>query len=434
MTPPGRTPIATGNQFSFPNRSQAQRTAIRNRVINTVNATWGRWYVPRRESVVPGCGHTITGWTVKRGTIKAATWSFNDAGVRDALVRAAQRGVSVQIVAARGVNRRENYRAWSSLRRYLRNNPGDRYLRGTANRNWAWECSGACRGRGGAPHSKYILFSDVRSSGNAHIPNITVQTSMNLTRFAWTGQWNSAVALRGNTAVYNRFLQIFRESAHKRVRGYQSTRDGGVINSFYPGGSSSKDPILGALNRVRCTGSTISGSRGRTRVRVIQYAIYDTRGNAIARKLRRLWNAGCDVRVIYSVSSRPVLGILRSRSGRGRIPVRQSVIKNRRGDVVKYNHSKWLAIAGHYSGHSRGTWTVVNGSANWSDFAYRSDETMQQYFGHVWAGSYFRNFRTTWRQKSSKVPNVGRVSAGGRLLPEQPTFGRGIYRYMTEGG
>lgn len=424
-------PMAMGSHFSFPNRSTAQRVAIRNRVIHTIDSTWGRYYTPRRESPIPGCGATVTGWNVKRGTIRMATWSFNDWGVRDALVRAANRGVSVQIIAARGVNAEENYRPWSSVRSFLRTHPGDAHIRGTSSRNYAYECSGACRGRGGSPHSKYFLFTDVRHRSNAHLRNVVIQSSMNLTRFAYKGQWNHATALYNRDSVHRRYNQVFRQSAAKQVHGYESTSNDGFVNSFYPGGSLSRDPVRAALNHVRCTGAATGN--GRTRVRLIQYAIYAARGNAIAKKLRGLWNNGCDVKVIYSVSSRPVLKILRSKAGRGRIPVRQSVIRNRRGEIAKYNHSKWLGIAGYYAGRSRGTWTVLSGSANLSDAAYRSDEQMQQAFGHRWANPFFRNFNATWRQKTSKVPKYGRVTATARMLPEQPIFGRGVYRYLSEG-
>ena len=67
---------------------------------------------------------------------------------------------------------------------------------------------------------------------------------------------------------------------------------------------------MSALSRVGC--------RGGTRIPIIQYAIHDTRGNRIAKRLRNLWNAGCNVRIIYSITSRPVLKILRSRSAGAR--------------------------------------------------------------------------------------------------------------------
>ena len=40
---------------------------------------------------------------------------------------------------------------------------------------------------------------------------------------------------------------------------------------------------------------------------MINYAIYAARGEWIAQKLRSLWHAGCDVSIIYSVTTRPVL-------------------------------------------------------------------------------------------------------------------------------
>lgn len=432
MTPPSRAPMGQGAHFSYPNRSSAERVAIRNRVVNTINSTWGRWYTPKRESVIPGCEGTITGWDVHRGTIRMTTWSFNDWGVRNALVRAAQRGASVQIIAAKGINAtgvdgKGPYKPWVSVRNWLRSNPGDHWIARTASRNYAWDCSGACRGRGGTPHSKFFLFNDVASTANAHVAKITVQTSMNLTGFAYKGQWNQAV-VTWNARVYDRFLQVFKQMAAKQVHGYEATSNGGVHNFFYPGGSLSKDPVLRALNRVRCTGAASGGIRGRTRIRVIQYAIHDTRGTTIAKKLRGLWNAGCDVRVIYSVTSRPVLKILRARSGRGPVPMKQSVIKNRAGEIVKYNHSKWLAIGGRY-GASRGTWTVLSGSANWSNFAYACDEQMQQMFGSSWTNPFFATFDRTWKQKTSRPPQSGRASNGARMPPE-PVIGQGIYKYM----
>ena len=63
--------------------------------------------------------------------------------------------------------------------------------------------------------------------------------------------------------------------------------------------------------------------------------------------------------------------------------MRQSVIKNRKGEIVKYNHSKWLAISGNYGG-SPGRWTALSGSANWSNLAFTSDEQMQQLYGYGW--------------------------------------------------
>jgi hypothetical protein len=403
--PPRNAPMTTGAHFSFPNRSSAERMAIRNRVLNTIKSTWGWYYVP-----VGGC------FQRKRGTIRLTTWSFNDWGVRDALVAAADRGTKVQIIASAGVNRRENYKPWKSLKAALNSAARRRAPR----YNFARECSGACRGSGGTSHTKYFLFEDV---GRSHqVRNIVAQSSMNLTKFAYQGQWNQATAMRDRNDVFNRFRGIFNQAAsHGRTgRGYRRYVTGNVVNIFFPKGRAA-DPVLALLNRVRCAGGT--------RVRVIQYAIHSNRGNAIAKKLRSLWNNRCDVRIIYSISSRPVLGILRSRAGRGPIPMRQSVIKNRRGEIVKYNHSKWLAIAGSIGPK------IQAGSANWSDLANVSDEQMQEVNGSGITGQHFANFNKTWRQSTSRVPRFGRV-AGESLadVPVQPHWGEGELRYLSEWG
>ena len=55
--------------------------------------------------------------------------------------------------------------------------------------SFARECRGSCRGRGGTPHAKYFLFTNV---GTHTSPNVVIQTSMNLTPMGYQGQWNQA--------------------------------------------------------------------------------------------------------------------------------------------------------------------------------------------------------------------------------------------------
>jgi hypothetical protein len=274
--------------------------------------------------------------------------------------------------------------------------------------------------------------------GKTHRGNLVVQTSMNLTRFAYRGQWNQATVW-DNAGVYNSFSDIFERVRSKQQGGIRSYTNGGVTSVFWPRGSLSNDVILRALNNTRCKGATAGGVNGRTRVRMINYAIYQKRGTAIAKRLRAMWNSGCNIRIIYSVSSRPVLSILRSKSGRGPIPMRQSVIKNRRGEIVQYNHSKWLAISGVYAGKSRGTYTVLPGSANLADLSYTSDEQTQHIFSSAWTRPYFSNFDSTWKQKTSRAPSVGRLGAAANArvlssMPEQPTWGQGEYKYLNPMG
>ena len=173
-----------------------------------------------------------------------------------------------------------------------------------------------------------------------------------------------------------------------------------------------------ALKKVRCKGTTRGGdSRHRTQIRVIQYAIYNTRGAWIAKKLKRLWNAGCNVKVIYAVTSRPVLAILRSRAGRGPIPVRQSAVRNAYGDLVKYNHNKWMSITGRY-GSSRRAYVVLTGSSNWGTLAFASDEQMQLIRSYRHTRQYLTGFTKTWKQRTLATHAVpARVYSFGRMLP-----------------
>ena len=66
-----------------------------------------------------------------------------------------------------------------------------------------------------------------------------------------------------------------------------------------------------ALSGVRCRYAKPGSTRkGRTKIRIVQYAMHGTRGIWIAKRLRKLRNAGCNIAIIYSVASRPVRDIL----------------------------------------------------------------------------------------------------------------------------
>ncbi len=416
-----------GSYFSYPNRSKKERRAIRNRVLLTIRSVWGG----RRNSL----GTPMP----TNGTIRIATWSFEDWAVAKALVAARNRGVSVQVVAAAGKNKKS--RAWRYLRKHLGSRlyrPGHRVT--APMYSFARRCKGSCRGPGGTPHAKYFLFDNV---GSRHVRNVVVQTSMNLTDFAYTNQWNQAQVV-WSRSVHADFARVFAQARRARPVNppYHVYATGNVVDLFFPrpGATAAGDPVMQLLNRVGCTGAAAGGTRsGRTRIRIIQYAIYGQRGTWIAKKLRYLWDHGCDLGIIYSISSRPVLSILRSRSGRGPVPMRQSVIKNDQGEIVKYNHSKWMTITGHW-GSSRAEYLTLAGSANWANLAFSSDEQMQRISGARTAHGYLAAYAKTWRQRTSAAPAFGRVLGAGRMLPAPlpddapagaPAFGTGVYRYLT---
>src|SRR4051812_32204597 len=53
--PLSNAPVASGDYFSFPNRTAAERGAIMNRVVNTINSTWGTRYTPELQNQPVGC-------------------------------------------------------------------------------------------------------------------------------------------------------------------------------------------------------------------------------------------------------------------------------------------------------------------------------------------------------------------------------------------
>jgi hypothetical protein len=410
--------------FAYPN-SKSDRMVIRKRVLRTIQSTWGG---PRTRAGLARAGN---------GTIRIATWSFKDWAIAKALVAARNRGVSVQIVAAKAANKGSG--PW----RYLRKKLGGRlYKPGHPNTrelvSFARQCRGACRGPGGTAHAKYFLFDKVGSSRTRYI---TFQTSMNLTRFAYTHQWNQAQVMKSKV-VYDDFVYVYRQARIGRpvAQPYRARLVAPSIADYFfprPRARAAQDPVMDILDRVACTGAGSGGNANhRTRIRIIQYAMYGDRGVWIAKKLRNLWGRGCDIKIIYSLVTRPVLQILRSGSGRGAVPMRQSVTKNGSGEITKYNHSKWMTISGRWA-PSRSNWITFTGSANWSLLAFGSDEQMQRIHSRAQTLLYLRSFNKTWGQKTSKRPPSGRVIESARTVPlpgvpeDDPAWGEGVYRYMT---
>ena len=391
----GRPPHAyspvPGSYFSYPNRSGRLKRAIRSRLLASIRSTWGG---PRDGSLA---------WT-GNGTIRLATWSFNDWQIARALVGAHRRGVSVQVIAARRANR--HHPAWRWLRHRLGSRLAHPSVAQSADRvSFARQCRGSCRGRGGTPHAKYMLIDKV---GPTQTRDVVIQTSMNLTRMAYNGQWNQAQVMR-SAAVYDDYLRVFKQArlGGRVTTPYHTAALGSVVNYFFPRpkATADEDPVMQALSGVRCTGARAGGTKkGRTKIRVVQYAIHGTRGVWIAKRLRKLRNAGCNIAIIYSVTSRPVREILLSRRGGGPIPVRQSVLIDRWGWVNGYNHGKWMTITGAW-GSSKADHLTFSGSANWSNEAFGNDEQMQLIRSETTARAHNKSFAKTWRQRSSRPPS-----------------------------
>jgi hypothetical protein len=398
VTPDSYTP-PSGMTFTHPYRKR-YRNLIRTRLVRAINS-------------VPSGAY-----------IQIASWSFASKTYRDALSAAKARGVRVQIVLAQ-----RNKPSNSDYRRLVRRFGTTLNPQGS----WVRKCYHSCRGTGGTMHSKIFLFSQVYRT-----PYVEMTGSANLTDFAVSNQWNQMNTVTGNKEVYDGaqqiFLQMYRDRA-VRPSYVEETYASypGFRAFFYPRGaiSPANDFMLKALAPVRCRGAVNAAPGGRTIVRIAMYAWYQQRGKWLAKRVRQLWNQGCQVQIVFAISSNPVKKILYSPSGRGRIPMRQILLTNSRHVPIYYLHDKWVAITGNYAGN-RANSVSFQGSFNFSDLGFSSDEQFQLIPGRAVYNRFARDFKLLWKDRQARAPSpVSKIpTIEGRYSQNDLRLGRGKYRYM----
>jgi hypothetical protein len=387
----------SGVVFSHPYRKR-YRYKIRDRILRTIN------------SVPPG------------GRIQVASWSFSSKGYLNALNDARRRGVVVQIVLAQR-NHRKNSDYYALRKRF-----GSTI---TPNGSWVKKCVYSCRGRSGTMHSKIFLFSS-----SFRTPYVMMTGSANLTDFAVTNQWNQVNTVSGpaNKAIYDEGVRIFNQMVRDRqaVPMYVETAYPTLTSYYYPttSASTSTDFMYKALRRVHCRGAT-NTSDGRTTVKIAMYAWYQQRGQWLAKLVRSMWQQGCNIQIVYGISSDPVKKILYSPSGRGRIPMRQILLTNTKHVPIYYIHDKWVAIRGSY-GRSTGTAVSFQGSFNFSDLGFKSDEQFQMLPGSSYYAAFNRDFTLLWKDRQARAPSpISKIpTIEGRYSQNDLRLGTGTYRYM----
>lgn len=380
-----------GTLFSHPFR-KGHRNLIRKQIIKTI------------KSVPYG------------GQIRIASWSFSSKKYRKALNQARKRGVSVQIVLA-GRNNKYNS-DWGKLKKAFGTN--------RKASSWVKRCKKSCRGVKGTQHSKMFLFSQAYQTRW-----VTMTGSANLTDFAVTGQWNQMTTMVNDATVYNQALGIWNEMARDRKASpmYRVYNTPDNVMYYYPrGGVDPKnDFMMETLNKIKCTG----GVGGRTKVRIVNYAWYEDRGRWLARKVRSMWNAGCDISIVYGIMGNAIKNFLYSPKGRGRIPMRQILLANRSGDPIYYVHDKWIAVKGYF-GKDRNAAFAMQGSFNFSNLGLYSDETFQRLWGRAQYKLYNKDFKLLWKDRQSRAPSpTSTISNVERTAPGEPRLGQGTYAYMS---
>jgi phosphatidylserine/phosphatidylglycerophosphate/cardiolipin synthase-like enzyme len=341
----GRYTPRPGVTYNSPVGSHAKKRAIFDKILRSIRST------PKGQD------------------IRIMSWNIQSRGAVDALLRAQRRGVRVRVLMSRSNAAAINNTSWARLHRGLR--LGNTH-RKKSRHSWARTCASSCRGRSGAAHAKYYLFS---RSGRAR--QVVIHGSSNLTTASTTNHWNDFYTTVNREAPYKFFVKVFSQMAKDRpVRSpYTSWTNGSDKFMFFPG-PKKYDPVMSLLDKVRCHGATNTRSH-RTRLLIAPDVLREERGMRLGRKVWQLWQNGCDLRVGYTIVGGTVGRMMRRPGQRGRgVPMRH-LVQDNNGDGMfdNYFHLKSMSVVGHI-GRDRSNWLTLNGSSNWSGRGFRSDENL----------------------------------------------------------
>jgi len=391
-------------------------------------AKFNHWNIKRyRNTIRRHMLHTIN--SVPRGaTIRWMVFSFGDWAIEKALVRATKRGVSVQVLG--NYKNRETWAPWRRLQASLGTSTAKRG-RDPERLSWARQCRKSCRGWGGNLHVKLYLFSQVAS-----VPDVTMYGSWNPTWVANQRQWNH-LDTRWDPDMYRQYLTIFAQAKRDRPVGYAHWMSGGMENFVFPkpGTTAATDPINNELAKISCVSPPdAAGTTHATVIRIGMYVFGGSRGTWMAKRIRALWNQGCDVRILFGFASPRALSILYSPSGRGRIPMKQAM-KVEHGMPYRYLHHKFVAVSGVYDGVP-GSNVVWAGSTNFSNLGFSADDLTVRTMDAGITRAYFADWDITWRGPNVHRPRAGLANpegrvAGGPLSQKlRAPLGQGYYSYL----
>ena len=362
--------------------------------------------------------------------IRFATWNMRSDDLTNALIAAHRRGVSVRVVIDRlNANPTNPNSSFERLTNALKFGQKQR-PRGM--KSFTRRCVSACRAPRGIAHTKFYLFSKVRSGKNKSVDDVVMYGSANATDLAAFSQSNDLYTLRGPGAIHGEFDRIYRQMTRdkKVTQPYEAYDHGSFSEYFYPykGVGTDADPLMADLNAIVCKGATDgTGTKEVTKIRIAQTSMWGDRGIKIARRLATMWNRGCDIKLVYAVLGNEVLSQLR-RASRGGVPIRQiAQDPNRDGIYDRYLHMKNMSVSGVYAGTTnvQVTW---NGSANWTSVALASDEVVARIYSGRVRREYSRwvDYLFAHPPKFSCNPICGgAVNRGSLLVGEGKTFAVG---------
>lgn len=366
--------------------------------------------------------------------IGVLSWNIRDDVFVDKLIAAHKRKVTVRVLVAKGNWKDDNPNPlMDQLDKVLRTK-GKRWSndrRPKVERSKVKGCRSSCRGSRGIAHAKYYLFSHVGPKLERPLATgVVMQGSANATIVATNRQWNDLHTIKDRPEVYRYFNRIFEESERDKPVEPPFSRKvfDGFTAEFLPWGGRTDDPTLRQLNRINCLGAKGDASvGGRTHIRIAQTAFLDERGELIARRLKTMWDRGCDVKIVYALMGKKILRIMREPTGNGPVPIQQ-ITQDWDADGVydRYLHTKFMTVSGVYAGNPAAE-VSINGSTNWTAKAMRSDETI----GIVYDAAIRRQY-ADWVDQRFANPPPGAAPAGrmiaSRIAPGAEIPGPDRYR------
>jgi len=303
------------------------------------------------------------------------------------ILAAQKRGVVIRVLMDSGNASAEvPNRAWRLLRaglaKYNKAHP-------KAAKSQAKVCKGACRrSSGGQAHAKFFLFEKAGAS-----KYVVMQGGNNLTLASAINQWNDMYTHTGNVDLYRFMVQRYKEmwkdrNPKKQWMGYTDNPKFKIYLSPRGTGfgkSETSDPLLKTLNATKCKGANggAGNGNGRTVIRVAPDVLRGVTGSSwgwkVAYRLRQLWNAGCDVKVGYTIMGKEIYQLLKRGTGRGAVPMRH-LVQDFNGDKEfdRYFHLKVWTING-VIGSDKSAYWMMNGSSNVSPMGAKSDENIGVY-------------------------------------------------------
>lgn len=321
----------------------------------------------------------------------------------NALIRARNRGVHVQVVMDAGINSHQADRLMRALNRDNGRLVNGKRVRGGPDRSYAMKCKGSCRAKGGNNHTKFFAFSH---TGTAR--NVVMVSSANLNKGGALKGFNDLFTMVDRPVVYNHYALIHDEMADDTASdgdSYRVFHDGRFTSRFFPmkRASRANDPVMNDLAKVRCRAARNTPDR-RTRIDVAMFAWGDTRGEYIARRLVNLARDGCRVNLIYGAPSKPIAAYLKKRArSMASLSLWDSRHdRNNDGFSEIRCHAKYMLIRGRFAGKSS-AFQVFTGSQNWGHGSLGRGDELQLGIASIPAWyDYHRNWLEIMRNSERK--------------------------------